>query len=140
MRFWDSSALVAGILEEVSTASVRRISAEDPERTVWILTEVEIASALWRRRRADELSVEARDQAQREIDVVLANAVSVSDVAGVIRRARHLLATHTLRGADALQLAAALVATEDDPSRFPVVTLDSRLAEAAIREGFTVLP
>jgi hypothetical protein len=39
-----------------------------------------------------------------------------------------------------VQLAAALLACEDDPGRLPIVTLDDRLAEAATREGFTVLP
>ncbi len=39
-----------------------------------------------------------------------------------------------------MQLAAALLACEDEPSRLPFVTVDDRLAEAAAREGFTVVP
>ncbi len=57
-----------------------------------------------------------------------------------MRRARRLLASHTLRAADAMQLAAALLTCEDEPSRLPFVTVDDRLAEAAAREGFTVVP
>ncbi len=140
MRFWDSSALVAVTVEEKATRSVRALSREDPELVVWILSEVEIASALWRRRRDNELTEVARREAQRQMDLALSNAVTVADVPAVARRARRLLATHTLRAADAMQLAAALLACEDEPIRLPFVTLDDRLAEAATREGFTVVP
>jgi len=47
---------------------------------------------------------------------------------------------HELRAADAFQLAAALAAAEGSPSTLELVTLDDRLALAARREGFTVLP
>lgn len=44
------------------------------------------------------------------------------------------------RAADALQLAAALIACDEQPSLPPFVALDHRLADAARREGFRVLP
>lgn len=44
------------------------------------------------------------------------------------------------RAADALQLAAAIVATEHAPASLPFVSLDERLNDAAAREGFQVLP
>jgi hypothetical protein len=47
---------------------------------------------------------------------------------------------HDLRAADALQLAAAITASEDRPETLPLVSLDRRLAEAAEREGFTIVP
>jgi len=140
MRFWDSSALVAIAVDEKATRSVRDLSREDPELMVWILSEVEITSALWRRRRANELTEIVRADAQRQMDLTLSNAVTVADVPAVVRRARRLLASHTLRVADAMQLAAALLACEDEPSRLPFVTIDDRLADAAAREGFTVVP
>lgn len=52
--------------------------------------------------------------------------------------ARRLLRVHALRAADALQLAAAIAASEADPASLKLVTLDERLAEAARREGFPV--
>ncbi len=140
MRFWDSSALVAITVDEKATRSVRDLSREDPELVVWVLSEVEITSALWRRRRGNELSEVVRAEAQRQMDLTLSNALTVADVAAVVRRARRLLAAHTLRAADAMQLAAALLACEDEPGRLPLVTVDDRLAEAATREGFMVLP
>jgi hypothetical protein len=45
-----------------------------------------------------------------------------------------------LRAADALQLAAAMVARDRGNSEFAFVTLDLRLAEAASAEAFVVLP
>jgi predicted nucleic acid-binding protein len=140
MRFWDSSALVAAVVEEKRTGRIRALGSEDEECVAWILAEIEIASALWRRRRAGELTEDARETAQRKSDLVLANAAIVNDVSAVVHRARRLLATHNLRSADALQLAAALLACDDEPARLPFVTLDDRLAEAATREGFTVVP
>ncbi len=55
-------------------------------------------------------------------------------------QAGRLLRLHPLRAADALQLAAAIIACEHQPESLPLVTLDQRLAEAARREGFAVLP
>jgi hypothetical protein len=52
---------------------------------------------------------------------------------------RRLVRVHPLRAADALQLAAALVACEGDPSSLVMVTLDARLSEAARKEGLATL-
>ena len=49
------------------------------------------------------------------------------------------LRVHSLRAADALQLAAAFLAAERRPSSLEVVTLDERLADAARKEGFDVI-
>jgi predicted nucleic acid-binding protein len=65
--------------------------------------------------------------------------IEIDDLRAVRRRAQRLLETHELRAADSLQLAAALVLVSDRPERFPFLTLDERLAEAADREGFDVV-
>lgn len=140
MRFWDSSALVALAIPEDASASVRKLLERDSGLLVWILSEVEITAALWRRVRGGRLGNGERSAAQRAIDEVLAGAFAVMEFAPVILRARRILATHPLRAADALQLGAALFACDDQPHTLPLVTLDDRLAEAATREGFTVLP
>lgn len=54
--------------------------------------------------------------------------------------ARRLLRVHVLRAADALQLAAAMTAAEDDLSSLELVCLDEHLAAAAKREGFRLVP
>ena len=70
--------------------------------------------------------------------VELVDAVSPTD--DVRRRAARLAGVHPLRAADALQLAAALVWCEEQPHGETVVSLDSRLREAARSEGFEILP
>jgi predicted nucleic acid-binding protein len=57
----------------------------------------------------------------------------------VRQRALRLLRIHPLRAADALQLAAALVACDDDPTTLAFVCSDQRLSDAATTEGFLVL-
>ncbi len=53
--------------------------------------------------------------------------------------AQRSLRVHTLRAADSLQLAAALIGAGDDPGSLDMVCLDQRLALAAQREGFRVI-
>lgn len=65
--------------------------------------------------------------------------LEVQPVDVVRRDAARLLRVHALRAADALQLAAALAAAENNPSALSIVTLDDRLAEAAEREGFPLM-
>jgi len=57
----------------------------------------------------------------------------------VRRTAERLLRVHPLRAADSMQLAAALIAAEHNPSDLDIVCLDKKLSDAARREGFTVL-
>jgi predicted nucleic acid-binding protein len=51
-----------------------------------------------------------------------------------------ILRVHDLRAADSLQLAAALIWINHDPSGAGFVCLDKRLREAAAKEGFDVHP
>ena len=55
-------------------------------------------------------------------------------------RALRLLALHPLRAGDALQLAAGLLWTKDQPGNVNFVCLDDKLCHAALAEGFHVLP
>jgi hypothetical protein len=57
----------------------------------------------------------------------------------VRRHAERVVETHPVRAADALQIAAALVAAEGSPDGFEFVTLDRHQADAAEREGFRIL-
>lgn len=60
-------------------------------------------------------------------------------VSGIRETAIRLLQTHNLRAADALQLAAAFAAFEGRPSSLVFISLDARLNEAALREGFRLV-
>ncbi len=139
MRFWDASAVVPLVVAEEATNQCRKFLAEDPEVVVWCLTPVEVISALTRRRRESALKPTEFRKAKEQL-VLLERAWSeVVSLERVRERARRLLESHPLRAADALQLAAALVAAEDNPADVPCVTLDRRLALAAEKEGFPVL-
>ena len=139
MRFWDASALVALVIEDEFTDRTRRWNHEDPEISVWCLTATEICSAVARRRHEGKLgSPDVRRARERLADLTVAWH-EIDDIPSVRQRAARLLEVHRLRAADALQLAAALVAVQDRPETAPIVTMDTRLAMAADIEGFTVI-
>ncbi len=106
---------------------------------VWVLSATEVISALARRRRDGAMEPAVFQTGKRRLAQLETAWSEVTQVDAVRARARRLLESHPLRAADALQLAAALVAVEERPIAIPFVTFDERLAEAARREGFTVL-
>ena len=139
MRFWDASAVVPLVVAEEETRPCRNLLSDDAEMVVWVLTPLEVISALTRRLRESSLKLSAFHKAKEQL-VLLERAWSeVTSVETVRERARRLLESHSLRAADALQIAAAIVACEDKPQHLPFVTLDNRLALAAEREGFRLL-
>jgi predicted nucleic acid-binding protein len=139
MRFWDSSALVALLMDERPTVALRGILEDDADQTVWCLTAVEIGSALARRTR-EGLAASRETTFRTEWKELSDYWREIGALEPVRARALRLLNTHSLRAGDALQLAAALVACDDRPDGLPFVCLDDRLRDAARREGFPVLP
>jgi uncharacterized protein len=139
MRFWDSSALVGLLVEEPSTPELRRMHGSHPDQTVWCLSTVEIASALARRAR-EGFGAGAETRFRSEWRELSEHWREITSLERVRARALRLLNTHSLRAGDALQLAAALIASDDRPEALPFVCLDDRLRDAARREGFAVLP
>lgn len=140
MRFWDSSAVVPLVVPEMSSDACRRLLVADPEVLVWVLTPVEVLSAIHRRARAGELDSGAHDASQQRLDILRSGWDEIQDIELVRARAERILAVHGLRAADALQLAAALTASAERPRDVELVSLDRQLNDAARREGFTVLP
>lgn len=139
MRYWDSSAIVALLEEEAATELVVSWLREDPEIATWALTAVEVVAAIERRAREGLLTPKDRRRALGLVERLSGSWDEVTDVLGVRRQAVVLLARHALRAADACQLGAAWLAAEGRPESLPFVTLNRRLADAAEREGFTVL-
>ncbi|HSN13487.1 MAG TPA: PIN domain-containing protein [Anaeromyxobacteraceae bacterium] len=139
MRFWDSSALVPLLAEEASTVAMRSRLDEDRELLVWWGTRVECASALARRLREGRLGRQEALRAEQRLQRLSKAWSEVAPTDPVRTAAERLLRVHPLRAADALQLAAAVVAAEHVPASMELVTLDDRLAEAAELEGFRVL-
>ena len=138
--FWDSSAIVPLVFPEPHSAELERIAADREEPVIWWATPVECQAAIYRRSREEVLPAEVVAQALRKLDRIFVDADVVAATTNVRERARRLVAAHPLRAADGLQLAAALVACQEQPVSERFVCLDSRLREATRREGFTLLP
>jgi predicted nucleic acid-binding protein len=138
VKFWDTSALVPLLVSEVSTGRLQAIASKDPTMFVWWGCEVECVSALARLQREgvlDELTVSLALDRLRQ----LASTWQEVDASDALREAAvRFVRVHPLRAADALQLAAAYLASERRPTSLEVVTLDERLAAAARKEGFVV--
>ena len=139
MKFWDSSAVLPLLADKPTRESMLQILQEDPQVLIWWGTPIEIASALARLEGEKSMSAvefsTALSMARRLADSW--HEIVPSDA--VRRTAERLLRTHPLRAADSLQLAAALIAADHDPSSLEIVCLDARLTSAARREGFIVL-
>lgn len=140
MKYWDSSALVALHVEQVSTVALRDLLAADPVVVVWTLSDVEIRSALARLSSEGALRISDMRTATAKVEGFWMGVHVVSAVDAVKARAKRLLGTHSLKAADALQLAAALTSVRHNPAGREFVCLAQRLADAAGRGGFTVLP
>ena len=138
MHYWDASALVPLCVDEGVTTKARNL-ARSHGIVTWFLSSVEIASAVERRFREGALDAKGRAAALATLSDLAASWVEVTAAARVRERALRALATHPLRAADAVQLAAALVAAEDRPHGHHFACGDLRLREAATREGFTAV-
>ena len=138
--FWDSSAVVPLLLPDARSAGCATLLRSDTEPALWWGSPVECLSALYRRHREGSLPPAAIAQALDRLKALVADVDIVAPTTPLRERAGRLLAGHPLRSADALQLAAALVWCDESPQGDAFVCLDDRLAAAARREGFTVLP
>ena len=131
MRFWDASAIVPLLMTESTTRSVQALATADPNMLVWWATEVECASAIARLEREEAIDPDATAQAFDRLKRLGQGWHEVDPSDAVREAAVRFVRVHSLRAADALQLAAAFVVAERRPSSLEVVTLDDRLAAAA---------
>ena len=139
MNFWDTSAIVALGVDEPHRQRALGVLETDDQVIVWWGTAVEYVAAVSRRERDGSLKT-------GEVATLLNHFGGLSQVWYEVQPgqrikalAQRLLRVHPLRAADGLQLAAALVAAEDDPSSMGFVCFDARLNQAASREGFALL-
>lgn len=139
MKYWDSSALVALIVDEPRSAERRATIRRDPVIVTWWGSRIECASALNRLERDHRFEADGLDRSMDQLELLAASWVEIEPLEQLRRRAIRLLRLHPLRAADALQLAAALAAAGEEPQRLDMVSSDDRLSAAARREGFKVL-
>jgi hypothetical protein len=140
MRFWDSSAIIPLLVLEEQTEYCLEAFHMDSDAMVWTMTKIEVFSALCRRMRDGSLGQETFDAAKRGMDELFESVYEVVAIRLVKERALRLLRIHPLRAADALQLAAVLVAADENVKRLPIMCFDDRLTTAAKLEGFEVNP
>ena len=138
--FWDSSAIVPLLVPEGRSEALTRQIGGDTEPVIWWTTPLECQSAIQRRHREHAFPAAELTASNERLRQFLQHADTIAPTDEVRRRAARLLAVHPLRAADALQLAAALMWSEEQPHGETFVSLDVRLREAAAREGFTLAP
>lgn len=139
VRFWDTSGLVPALFEEATTPVVRSTLKSDPQVITWWGTELECFSAIARSERERRIVGPEITTALAKLEALRASWVEIDPSAILREIALRLIRVHPLRAADALQLAAATVASEHRPPSMQFVTLDDTLADAASREGFPVV-
>ena len=138
MRFWDASGIVPLLVRQARTRDMEHLLEQDPAMVTWWGTPVECLSALMRLVREGRLSDDDVRDAERRLHELRNSWDEVLPGEACRRTAERMLRVHALRAADALQLAAALIAADHDPSRLEVVCLDQRLIEAGRKEGFAL--
>ena len=139
MKFWDASAIVPLLMAESTTNDLQAHAARDPVMLVWWASEVECASAIARLELEGTLELSIAQQAFDRLKRLAQGWHEVDPSDPIRETAVRLLRVHPLRAADALQLAAAFIAAERQPSSLELVILDERLALAARKEGFVVV-
>lgn len=140
MRFWDSSAIIALFVEEPRSGVVGELARQDEELVAWWSSQVECCSAFARLRREGFIETKEEDRLRHLLRSLSDSWTEIEPGRDVRTTAEHLLLSHHLRAADALQLAAALIWAGKTPAGHCFVCLDRRLGTAARNVGFTVVP
>ena len=135
--FWDSSALVPLCVDQ-GASTLAKSAMKVKSLAVWWATPVEMTSAFTRLLRSGEIRPEDFQVALARLTELRRRWIEVQPTEAVRVLAESLVGRHSLRAADALQLAAALVWSNGRPRGQAFVCFDGRLAEAAGREGFSL--
>lgn len=143
--FFDTSALVKRFSRETGTAWTLNLLKPSGGNTIYLarITAVEVVSALTRRMRGRSLTAKEADKAIQRFERSLAGRYAFIEIRlTVISRAMQLAKAHGLRGYDAVQLAAALVANDErlslGASALTLISADDNLNNAAQSEGLSV--
>jgi predicted nucleic acid-binding protein len=138
IAFWDSSALIPLCVQERTSNKVKTL-AKQLAPVVWWATAVEIHSAIARLHRSGEFGDAGWQAALDRLAVVSRGWREVLPSDKLRDQAGALLDTYSLRAADSLQLASAMIWSQQRAAGRKFVSNDLRLCEAAGRLGFTVM-
>lgn len=140
MKFWDASAVIPLCIDEPQTKIVQDIAKKDNALVVWWGSLVECYSAFARLHRDGFLGSQEEEQVWEILSSLATTWTEIEPSEDIRDIAVRLLLNHSLRAADSLQLAAAIVWADKKPKGQHFVCFDHRLREAARKESFTVLP
>jgi uncharacterized protein len=140
--YLDASAWVKRYYEEPGTPGVEALFSGENLLGCSSLGLLEVTAALGRKHKASQISAEARDSANREIERDWAVFVRIKVSDDIVERAIQLVHEFALRSADAIHLASALSAAESlagSEHALVLVTCDRELLLAAEASGVQVL-
>ncbi len=140
MKFWDSSALLPLCLDMPQGLDTRPLLKSDSEMIVWWGSDLEVVSALHRLRREKVVTEQELSRTTARLQKLQKTWHTVRPSNIIKEKAKRVIRIHGLKSADSLQLAAALAWAHDLPGDFEFVTLDKRLKQAALVEGFAARP
>ena len=139
MLYWDSSAIVASILNENISKEIDEFAKSFSSDCIYsaVMTPLEIESAIQRRLLEKSIT-------EREADIARFTAAEfrkcvylIASDFNVLDMALHMQKIYKLKPLDAIQLASARMGAPD-PSRVHFLCLDRKLNTAAQREGLVV--
>jgi len=136
--FWDSSALIRLCVQEQTSNKLKTL-AKQFAPVVWWGTTVEIHSAIARLYRAGELNDAGRQAALDRLSLLSRGWREVLPSDKLRLESGVLLDTYSLRSADSLQLASAMIWCQQRPARQRFVSSDLRLCQAAAQAGFVIV-
>jgi hypothetical protein len=140
MKFWDSSAIVPLCIEEENSKKMGKLLIDDISMVVWWGCWVECVSAFARLRRERIINYEKENESRAVLKQLAESWNEILPCEEIKIICNRLLYNHPLRAADSMQLAAALLWADKSPVDHVFVCLDSRLCDAARKEGFIVVP
>jgi predicted nucleic acid-binding protein len=134
--YWDTSALVTMLARGPAAPKYRAI-ANQSRIVTWWGTFIECAAGIARRAREGSAPSQIAES-YRMLEQLSEEWLEISSNERLRRAALRVTKNYPLRGGDALQLGAALIASDFEPHSARFLTEDARLRQAAEREGFVV--
>ncbi len=137
MIFWDSSAVVPLLINQANSDRSFKLYEEDDRIIVWWGTSIECISAISRGERMNSLDSSVIENALISLNALRSAWREISPSKKIKQIAERLLRVHSLTAADAMQLAACILASSEYSINF--LCYDQQLVSAAKKEGIVCL-
>jgi predicted nucleic acid-binding protein len=138
--YLDASAWVKRYYQEPGTEATQALFVEGAVLACASLGPVEVLATLSRKQKARQISQAQLQQKRIDLEADWQQFIQVQFSAEVLEKALTLAADLSLRGADAVHLASAIVLQQNLPTLegFRLVCCDNELLEAAQQMGITI--